>query len=245
METSELVEHSSVVEMYDYHKGRTGCGDVAAAVLTLAEVIRRAPADLATSIENGLDAVSSFSVRLSGETVGACGDRLDSVARVGASKPTPSAGSNTPFGTKPGTSTKPADGEGANGRPERGRSDRSHTGLRVLDDFLPAEETKQLAEFLGSVGVRIEDKPKMQELLTLVVYYVTRVRKTKCSQDHIHTVLKKIGVATPADLGARLRDVGRRLRYINPSNGKDVQLTMKGENWVDIELPKRKAGAKG
>jgi hypothetical protein len=57
-------------------------------------------------------------------------------------------------------------------------------------------------------------------------------------------VLKKIGVGTPGDLGARLRDVSRRMGYINASNGDDVQLTMKGENWIDIELPKRKAQAK-
>ncbi|MBL8964281.1 MAG: hypothetical protein KF787_03105 [Phycisphaeraceae bacterium] len=246
MQTRELTEFPNVVEMYEFHKERTGCGDVAAAILSLAEVIRRTPADLASSIENGLDAVSSFSVRLSGDPLWDASSRTEAPRQMPA--PTPAVSNGTIHEVKPSASTVSTTTNGAktSGKPNRvrTRTDRNHTGLQVLEDFMPAEERKRLAEFLESTGFHINEKHNGQELLTLVVHYVSRMRKTACTHSHIHTVLKKMGVATPSDLGARLRDVGRRLGYINASNGQDVQLTMKGENWVDIELPKRMAEPK-
>lgn len=243
MQTRELSEFPNVVEMYEFHKERTGCGDVAAAILSLAEVIRRTPADLASSIENGLDAVSSFSVRLSSDPLWDASSRTESPRQVHT--PIPAVSNGTIHEVKAPSSTTP-NGVKNNSKPNRvrTRTDRNHSGLQVLEDFMPADERKRLAEFLDSAGFHINEKHNAQELLTLVVHYVNRMRKTACTHSHIHTVLKKIGVATPSDLGARLRDVGRRLGYINASNGQDVQLTMKGENWVDIELPKRKAEPK-
>ena len=215
MEALELDEHSSAGEIYEYHKRRAGCTDVAAAILTLAEMIRWR--------------------RASG----------DATNRRPASEQTAKRVQRSTASNDAKPSLVPAAQRKTNGQPsDRSRKARNRADLQVLDEFMPPNETKRLDGFLRSVGVQIDDNLEMQEFLTLLVHYVTKIRKTTCTHSHIHTVLKKVGVPTPGDLGARLRDVSRRKGYIDASNGKAVQLTMKGENWVDIDLPKRAASAK-
>lgn len=224
--TRDLNELSTTVQMFEYHRDKTGCSDVAAAILTLVDVIRLAPTDLTDDL------------------LARRGVRSEAAGPVPAPAPVVSNGSITEVKTKPMTNADSGAKEDGKRSRVRIRGDRNRADLQVLEEFMPSDDRKRLAEFLESVGFHINDKHNGQELLTLVVHYVSRMRKTACTHSHIHTVLRKMGVATPADLGARLRDVGRRLKYINPSNGQDVQLTMKGENWVDIELPKRNAAAK-
>ncbi len=219
-----------IAEIYKQHRERGDCGDVAAALLTVADAISQLPNCLKSTLATVLAAPLSDGVgnpAIKGHVIG----RVDLPVTAG---PSPNAHGRLKTDV---TAAHPRNAGATNGqRVPRVRGDRNRADLQVLDDFLPPEEANHLSKFLHSAGIELEGRTKMQELLTVVVYYIATIRKTTCSHNHIHTVLKRFGVKTPNDLGARLRDVNRRRGYLNANDPKDIQLTMKGEAWMKIKL---------
>src|SRR5439155_583408 len=159
------MDRSIGADMYEHHK-QTGCDDVAAAVLALAEVAHRLPGELSSTMATGLSAFSGLAAGLAGD-----GEALRAERHVnGDASPRrqhvcESIATNQRESTP---SPKKATAHQKGQRAARGRGDRNHADLQVLESFLPSDETKRLAEFFDSVGMPIIAKIEMQQLLTLI-----------------------------------------------------------------------------
>ena len=77
-----------------------------------------------------------------------------------------------------------------------------------------------------------------QAFFAISVYYLTKTLELQgVGPNHIYSCFKEVGKSVPTDLGQLGRNVSRRKGWLDTSNGQDIKLTTKGENFVEHELP--------
>ena len=78
-----------------------------------------------------------------------------------------------------------------------------------------------------------------QEHNGVFVYYLAKIADVKpITVDHVYTCYKDVGAKPPTAFVQSLWDTARKKATIDTSSVQDIKLTMRGENWVEHELPK-------
>jgi hypothetical protein len=78
------------------------------------------------------------------------------------------------------------------------------------------------------------------EVNAVVLFYLIRVRQfSPVSMDHLYTALRELGRIVPRNFHQHLIDTGRRSHLVNAADLDDLQLTVAGENLVEVELPRK------
>jgi hypothetical protein len=146
--------------------------------------------------------------------------------------------SPVPNGTKRAESDLPLATDGKEQNPTRGRrdkkADRNRADLTRLNDLnLKPHGKPSLHDFVSQ-----KQPVDNQQRLAAIVYYLKKtLHIQKVSHSHIYTCLKELGERVPSDMGARLRDVARRKGWLHANDSDNIDLTMKGENAVEHDLP--------
>lgn len=127
-------------------------------------------------------------------------------------------------------------GEGAGKaslRPKRGKT----TPTIVSDLNLRPKGKESLKDFMA------KKSPKdNQEALAAIVYYLQKILSLKnIGQNHVYTGFKDIGKRTPSNLQVALSLTSTRKGWINTRDMSDLKMTVPGENFVEHDLPKKKA----
>jgi len=89
----------------------------------------------------------------------------------------------------------------------------------------------------------VEEKaPSNQlEMNTVFVYYLkTILGRDTVTVNDVYTCYRDVKAAQPSDLRNRLCETASREGWLITKNMKDIQITSKGKNLVEDELPKKK-----
>jgi hypothetical protein len=82
----------------------------------------------------------------------------------------------------------------------------------------------------------------IQQKLTAAVYYLDRILEIKeITPSHVVTVLKEVGVRVPSDVAQSMRNVANKKAFIDTSATNAIKITVKGENFIEHDLPGAKA----
>lgn len=85
-----------------------------------------------------------------------------------------------------------------------------------------------------------EKAPKSQlEQVATCVYYLRRILEIDgVTANHVYTCLKEVGVRTPNDLPQILRNCAKDKGWIDTKDASNIQISNRGENLLEHELPK-------
>ncbi len=122
------------------------------------------------------------------------------------------------------------------------RSKRSYSYSIVKDLDLRPDGKISLRQFYA------DKKPSdQQQMLTVIVYYLYRILGIdKITINYIYTGLREladsgVSVRTPNDISQILRNIAKRKGWIDTSDANSLKTTIRGDNFVEQDLPKPKA----
>jgi hypothetical protein len=111
--------------------------------------------------------------------------------------------------------------------------------------------TKTKPTLLGNLNLTPEGKKafkdfasnknptNLREKCLLAVYYLkNEIGLQQVSVDHIYTCFKDVKWKLPADLHNTLSETSSRHAWLDTSDYSGIKLTLRGENYVEHELPK-------
>jgi|GEM_PF-988863 hypothetical protein len=86
-----------------------------------------------------------------------------------------------------------------------------------------------------------EKQPKStMDFNTVAVYYLIKVLGlSNVSMNHIYTCYKEVGYRAPEAFAQSLRDASNKKGYIDTSDMNDLKLPIRGENFIEHDLPKK------
>lgn len=86
----------------------------------------------------------------------------------------------------------------------------------------------------------IEKNPKSAlERNVTFVYYLQKISKIeKIAIGHIYTCYKELNIQPPIKLRQSLADTASKKGWLDTNSIKDIEITLKGESFVEHELPK-------
>lgn len=77
------------------------------------------------------------------------------------------------------------------------------------------------------------------QALTVAVYYMKKVLSlAPVTPNHVYTCLKEVRYRVPNDLPQIIRNCATREGWVDTKNINDLQITTRGENFVEHDLPK-------
>lgn len=88
-----------------------------------------------------------------------------------------------------------------------------------------------------------EKRPETnEERIAVMIHYLQHsLGLTNLTRDHVYSCFKEIGVKSPTEIDAALRMTAHRKGWIDTSNSADLKVTISGENFVEHDLPRKKA----
>jgi hypothetical protein len=116
-----------------------------------------------------------------------------------------------------------------------GKSKESYSILKELD--LRGNGGQSFKDFFE------EKNPKSAvEFNSVAVYYLADILKlTGITPNHIYTCYKEVKQRTPEAFVQSLRDAASKHGYIDTANMSDIKIPLRGKNFVEHDLPKKKA----
>lgn len=86
----------------------------------------------------------------------------------------------------------------------------------------------------------LEKNPKSAlERNTVFVYFLAKISKIeKIAIGHIYTCYKDLNIKPPAKLRQNLADTASKKGWLDTSSMQNIKITLKGESFVEHELPK-------
>jgi hypothetical protein len=138
------------------------------------------------------------------------------------SSPTPATESPDPPVVAPAKETQP-------------RRRKSIETFHILPNLnLHPDGSQSLVEF-----VKDKNPSDSQEFNAVFVYYLAKVMATAAiTPDHVYTCYKATNQRVPTTLVATLRNTASRKGWIDPSDLKNIKITIGGENFVEHDLPR-------
>jgi hypothetical protein len=137
---------------------------------------------------------------------------------------------NTPVERPKVTNEAPAN------KPRTKRTKASHSLIKDLDLSTKANPTS-LKDF------HITKQPaSAMECNAVFVYYLQQIAQVPTiTLDHVFTCYKEAGVRVPTALKQSLADTASRRGWIDTSSFDDIKIAVRGENFVEHDLPKKGA----
>jgi len=88
-----------------------------------------------------------------------------------------------------------------------------------------------------------EKKPKSAaEFNSVAIYYLADILKiTGITPNHVYTCYKEVKQRTPEAFVQSLRDAASKHGYIDTANMNDIKIPLRGKNFVEHDLPKKKS----
>lgn len=111
----------------------------------------------------------------------------------------------------------------------------THTILGDINFKLPGKPS--LKDFIA------DKKPKEEggELVTILVYYMQKILGIEnLTADHVYTAYKEAGVKVPTALNQSMKNIRSRQGWLDTSDMNNIRTTIKGDNLVEIDLPRAK-----
>lgn len=119
----------------------------------------------------------------------------------------------------------------------------------------PAKARKPASyTFVKDLNLRPDGKPSLrdfynakqpvdrQEQLAVLLYYLTKtLEKTGVGTNHLYTAWKEVAAPVPPDIAHTARLTANRKNWVDSSKSDDLKLTVTGENFVEHDLPRKKA----
>lgn len=179
-------------------------------LIAIADVLKKYPENIQPQVFDIL--TSHF---LSGQKITKPEDKLQT------EKPSPKAKSNS------STSTK---GNGKAGK-------KSSDTLTILKDLdLRAKGKKSFIDFFE------EKKPSASnEFNSVAVYYLAEILELSgITPNHIYTCYKEAAQRPPVAFIQSLRDTASKNGYLDTADINNIKIPMRGKNFVEHDLPKKK-----
>jgi hypothetical protein len=158
------------------------------------------------------------------------------LSKLGLAGNVTSAGKERPRKRTKAAISKPAE-DGAPAKPKaKGRARGSALSI-VKDLNLRPGGKNPLKELVDA------KQPKSNEERSLLALHYLRGQGALSSVgvDHVYTVYKDQGWKVPANLRNQLQVLSSTKGWIDTSDGADIKLTVKGENYVEHDMPNKKA----
>ncbi len=125
-------------------------------------------------------------------------------------------------------------------KPSNGVKRKARAYTVVADLNLRPEGKKSLVDFY-----REKAPGNQEEQITVFLYYMSRTLNVSGITDrHIYTCYKAVDERVPPEILQVARNTANRKGWVDASDGKNLRLTVNGENHVEHSLPKSKSNAK-
>lgn len=131
------------------------------------------------------------------------------------------------------TTAKPSFSSKVNGKSGKKSSD----SLTILKDLnLRAKGKKSFIDFLKE-----KDPGASNEFNSVAVYYLLEILElSNITPNHIYTCYKEAAQRPPVAFVQSLRDTASKNGYIDTADINNIKIPMRGKNFVEHDLPKKK-----
>ena len=150
------------------------------------------------------------------------------------------ADGSQPNGTEEATESKPQIKSSKRGKGVKlaGKGKRKESYSIITDVALSGGKDKEsLKEFFA-----MKQPKTAQECAVVFVYYLKKTAKTpNVTVGHIYTCYRTVGERVPSALRQSLYDTASRRGWIDTKSPDDITVTVVGENYVELDLPKQQA----
>ena len=79
-----------------------------------------------------------------------------------------------------------------------------------------------------------------QQAIVVAIYYLRKslgLNEEKITPHHVYTCFKEVSRRIPKNLPQSIRDTAKRKAWIDTSQRGNIQITTRGENLIELDLP--------
>lgn len=134
---------------------------------------------------------------------------------------------------------------------DEGEEEQANSGATKVNQKPRKKPTYQL---VSNINLRPDSKQSLkdfyaekapsdsQEQSAVFVYYFQKILECKnIGANHLYTAFKEVSVRSPIDIMKVARNTSTRKGWINASDGSNILIEISGENFVEHDLPAKKA----